>query len=144
MIGRNVYVANAKRVHFGAGCRINENAYFESAKIGYDVLIAPNVALLSREHKFDDVNIPISLQGYQEEKPVTIGDGAWLGRNVIVLPGVKIGTGAIVGAGSVVTKDVDDFAIVGGAPAKFIRSRKDPVSDRNKVFDEIHAKQKAG
>ena len=64
-------------------------------------------------------------QGYYEEKPIVIGDDVWIGGHVIVLPGVHIGTGAIVGAGAVVTKDVPDYAVVGGNPARIIKSRKE-------------------
>ena len=123
MIGRNVYIGRARNVKLGSGCRINENVYLEKVSIGNDVLIAPNVVLLSRMHKFSDTDIPMSLQGYQDEKAVVIGDDVWLGRNAIVLPGVTVAKGAIVAAGSVVTKNVGEFDIVGGVPAKLIRNR---------------------
>jgi maltose O-acetyltransferase len=74
-------------------------------------------------HEFSRTDIPMSLQGYREEKTVTIGDDVWLGRNVIVMPGVTIGKGAIVAASAVVTKDVGEFDIVGGIPASIISSR---------------------
>jgi maltose O-acetyltransferase len=125
LISNNVYIANAKRIKFGTGCRLNENIYIESAVIGNDVLIAPGAVILSRMHEFKDLDIPISLQGYKAEKPVIVSDGVWLGRNSIVMPGISIGAGAIVGAGSVVTKDVPANAIVGGVPAKLIRYRCD-------------------
>jgi maltose O-acetyltransferase len=64
-------------------------------------------------------------QGFYEEKPVVIDD-VWIGGHVIILPGVHIGKGAIVGAGAVVTKDVPEYAIVGGSPAKVIKYRKEP------------------
>lgn len=123
MLGNNIYIANGRRVSFGYGCRINENVYIEKASIGNDVLIAPNVSLLSRMHAFSRMDIPMSLQGYREEKEVVICDDVWLGRNVIVMPGVTVGKGAIVGAGSVVTKDVAEYQIVGGVPAKVIKER---------------------
>jgi len=124
MIANNVYIANGKRIAIGGGCRINENVYMENVKIGEDVLIAPGVSMLSRMHEFSRTDIPMSLQGYREEETIVIGNDVWLGRNVIVLPGVKVGTGAIVGAGALVNKNVPDYAIVGGVPAKVIRSRK--------------------
>lgn len=124
MIGRKIYIANAQRVSFGTGCRLNENVYIEAAQVGNDVLIAPNVSILSREHEHQSLDIPISMQGYKEERPVIIGNDVWIGRNAILLAGVKIGNGAIVGAGAVVTKDVPDFAVVGGVPAQIIKSRK--------------------
>jgi maltose O-acetyltransferase len=123
MIGNNVYIAKGNKVTFGSGCRINENAHIEKVNIGNDVLIAPNVSILSRMHEFSRTDIPMSLQGYREEKTVTIGNDVWLGRNVVVLPGVTIGNGAIVAAGAVVTKSVPDFAIVAGIPAAIISSR---------------------
>lgn len=107
MLGNNIYIAKGNKVEFGGGCRINENVYIESASIGNDVLIAPNVSILSRMHEFSRTDIPMSLQGYQEEKKVIIEDNVWLGRNVVVLPGVTIGKGAIWG----------------GIPAKAIKNR---------------------
>lgn len=124
MLGHNIYIANGQRVQFGYGCRVNENVYIEKADIGNDVLIAPNVAILSRMHEFERTDIPMSLQGYRPEKGVVIGDDVWLGRNVIVMPGVKVGRGSIVAAGAVVTKDVEPFSIVGGVPAILIKRRK--------------------
>jgi maltose O-acetyltransferase len=128
MLGNNIYIGKGNKVTFGGGCRINENVYIEAASIGNDVLIAPNVSILSRTHQFARTDIPMSLQGYREEKKVIIEDDVWLGRNVVVLPGVIIGKGAIVGAGSVVTKNVDPFAIVGGIPAKLIKNRLELVN----------------
>lgn len=124
MIGPGVYIGTANKLSIGSGCRINENVYIEQAEIGRDVLIAPNVSILSRMHKFECTDIPISRQGYKKEQKVLIGDDVWLGRSVIVMPGVAIGKGAIVGAGSVVTKNIPEFAIVGGVPAKIIKYRK--------------------
>ena len=63
------------------------------------------------------------LQGDTAIEPVIIEDDVWLGRNVVIMPGVHIAKGAIVGAGAVVTKDVPAYAVVGGVPAKIIQSR---------------------
>lgn len=124
MVSKNVYIANGKRVKFGTGCRINENVYIEAAEIGNDVLVAPGVSILSRMHTHERVDMPMSMQGYEDEKTVSIGSDVWLGRNAIVLPGVNIGDGCIIAAGAVVTKDVQSYTIVGGVPAKFIKARK--------------------
>lgn len=62
-------------------------------------------------------------QGFQEEKPVYIGNDVWIGSRVTILPEVKIGNGCVIGAGAIVTKDVPDYAIVGGNPARVIRYR---------------------
>lgn len=124
MIGNNVYIAKGNKLLLGSGCRINENVHLEKVTIGNDVLIAPHVAILSRMHEFSRLDIPMSLQGYQEEKLVTIGDDVWLGRNVVVMPGVTIGNGAIVAAGAIVTKDIPEYAIAAGVPAKVIKFRE--------------------
>ena len=62
-------------------------------------------------------------QGNDETKPVTIGNDVWIGRRVIILPGVTISDGCVIGAGAVVTKDMPAYSIVGGVPAKVIKSR---------------------
>ena len=120
----NVYLSNANGTTIGKNCRINENVFIQQAIIGDNVLIAPNVSILSVSHNHDDVGIPIVDQGDSEPNPPIIGDNVWLGRNVVVMPGVRIGDGAIVGSGAVVTKDVSPFVIVGGVPAKVIKSRR--------------------
>lgn len=120
----NVYLSNANGISIGKNCRINENVFIQQATIGNSVLIAPNVAILSVSHNHENIQIPIIDQGDSEPNPPIIEDNVWLGRNVVVMPGIRIGEGAIVGAGAVVTKDVPPFAIVGGVPAKLIKSRK--------------------
>lgn len=119
----NVYLSNANGISIGKNCRINENVFIQQAVIGDNVLIAPNVAILSVSHNHENVDIPIVDQGDSEPKPPIIEDNVWLGRNVIVMPGIRIGKGAIVGSGAVVTKDVPSLVIVGGVPAKILKSR---------------------
>ena len=63
-------------------------------------------------------------QGYEDYRPVVIGDDVWIGRRVIILPGVTVGGGSIIAAGAVVSKDVKPYSIVGGVPAKQIGNRK--------------------
>ena len=66
----------------------------------------------------------MKLQEAAEEKPVIIGNDVWIATRAIILPGVHVGNGAIIAAGSVVTRDVPDYSIVGGNPAKVIKMRK--------------------
>lgn len=120
----SVYLSNAKGISFGTNCRINENVFIQQAVIGNNVLIAPNVAILSVSHNHENIDIPIVDQGDTEPNPPIIEDGVWLGRNVVVMPGIRIGAGAIVGAGAVVTKDIPPYVIAGGVPARIIKSRK--------------------
>lgn len=91
--------------------------------IGAHVMMGPDVCILTKNHRFDRIDIPMDQQGMSNEKPVTICDDVWIGTRVIILPGVTIGTGAVIGAGAVVTKDVPPYAIVGGAPAKLLKYR---------------------
>lgn len=92
--------------------------------IGDDVMMGADVSIFARNHAFDRTDIPMNRQGFAEEKPVVIGNDVWIGAHVIILPGVHVGNGAILGAGAVVTKDVPDYAIVGGNPAKVLKMRK--------------------
>lgn len=118
-----VYLSNGKNIEIGADCQINENVFIQGAIIGRNVLIAPNVSLLSKSHNHQNIAIPIVDQGESDPNPPIIEDNVWLGRNVIVMPGIVIGTGSIIGAGAVVTKDVAPFSIMGGVPAKLIKTR---------------------
>lgn len=118
-----MYLSNTNGISIGFNCRINENVFIQQAVIGNNVLIAPNVAILSVSHNHGSLEIPIVDQGDTEPNPPIIKDGVWLGRNVVVMPGIMIGEGAIVGAGAVVTKNVEPNTVVGGVPAKFIKTR---------------------
>jgi maltose O-acetyltransferase len=87
------------------------------------VMLGPGVKIWSINHKTEDINIPINQQGY-EKKEVFLGEGVWLGANVIVLPGVTLPKGCVVSAGSVVgVKAYPEFAIIAGNPARVIGSR---------------------
>lgn len=90
-------------------------------ELGCDVLLARNVYIADHSHRFDDVGVPVLAQGVADLAPVEICDGAWLGQNVVVCPGVRIGRGAVVGANSVVKDDVPDYSVAVGAPARVVR-----------------------
>lgn len=89
-------------------------------RIGKHVLIADKVYISDNAHSFEDVHLPVAAQPLQH-RPVEIEDEAWLGENVCVLPGVRIGRHAVVGANSVVNRDVPAFSVVAGVPARVIR-----------------------
>ena len=89
-----------------------------SIRLGRQVLLARNVYIADHSHAFDDLGRAVLAQGITKVAPVEIGDGAWLGQNVVVCPGVRIGRGAVVGANSVVLADVPDYAVAVGAPAR--------------------------
>ena len=88
--------------------------------------MAPNVQIYDAQHAIADTERPIRLQGVARGGKVYIRDGAWLGANVVVMPGVTIGCNAVIGANSVVTLDAY-FATAAGIPAKVIRERAGPV-----------------
>ncbi len=92
--------------------------------IGNYVMMGTDVVVFSRNHAFDRTDIPMMHQGFEEERPVVIGNDVWIGDRVIILPGVHVGDGSIIAAGAVVTHDVPPYAIVGGVPAKVIKTRK--------------------
>lgn len=87
-----------------------------------DVLIGSGVHIYVDKHKFDDPGQPIIDQGYVKSREVILKKGCWIGANSIILPGVTIGENAVVGAGSVVTKNVPDRVVAVGNPAKVIKS----------------------
>lgn len=91
--------------------------------IGKYVMMGPNCTVHTRNHAFSDTTKPMMEQGFSEEKEVIIGDDVWIGSDVTILPGVKVGSHSIIGACSVVTKDVPEYAIVAGNPAKVKKYR---------------------
>lgn len=90
--------------------------------IGNNVLMGPRVGLYAENHNFSRTDIPMREQGVTRES-IRIEDDCWIGADSVILAGVTIGTGSIVAAASVVTKDVPPRSIVGGCPAKLIRQR---------------------
>lgn len=89
----------SSRATLGNYSGIGINAHIRGAcVIGDYVMMGPNCNIYSRNHEFSDVNTPMKFQGYQEDRPVTIGDDVWIGGNVTILPGVKIGSHSIIGA----------------------------------------------
>lgn len=91
--------------------------------IGDNVMMGRECIILTRNHAFDRTDIPMIAQGFQEEKPVYIGNDVWIGHRVTILPGSRIGDGVIIGAGAVVTGDIPPYTIAGGVPAKVLRKR---------------------
>lgn len=109
----------------GKGCAVGVRAELRAMgadiNIEEDVRIAAEAVIMTRDHDFRSgaTDTPLIQRGYTHQ-PITIGRNSWIGRRAIVLPGVTIGRNVIVAAGAVVTRDVADFSIVGGVPAKVI------------------------
>ena len=130
-IGHNSYIDYGtyfrypKKISIGNQVVINKNckfyASFHNKKaeiiIGDNIIIAPEVSIYSAGHNHLDLSLP------HIGSTVKINDHVWIGARSIILPGVELGKGAVVGAGSVVTKNVSDFTIVAGNPAKIIKKR---------------------
>ena len=88
-----------------------------------DVLTGPNVFISDQDHRYDMIGIPISKQGVviKDGNGILIKEGSWIGTNSVIIGNITIGKGSVVAANSVVTKDVPDYAVVGGVPAKIIK-----------------------
>ncbi len=110
-------------VSIGNDSGLGINCVVEKAKIGDNVMMGMDVIIMSGSHKFDNCSVPMIMQGNKIEKEVIVEDDVWIGHRVIIMPGVKIRKGAIIGAGAVVTRDVPQYAIVGGVPARVIKYR---------------------
>lgn len=95
-----------------------------SITIGNDVWTGHHVYITDQNHGYEDISFPISRQS-QPERAVSIGDGSWLGFGTVVLPGVTIGKHVVIGANSVVTKDIPSYSVAVGNPAKVIKQYKE-------------------
>ncbi len=114
IVGDNTYIGPRCILGAGGGIRIGKN-----------VIIGASVDILAENHEFSDFDKPIHEQGVSREG-IIIEDDVWVGNRVIILDGVHVGPGAIIGAGSVVTKDVPAYAIVVGNPGRVIGNRQQP------------------
>lgn len=124
-IDRHAYFGNGRNVEIGDYSGIGENCVVpNNTVIGKYVMMAPEVHIVANNHQFKETSIPICFQGPDYSKNQTIiEDDVWIGVRTIFTPGHRIGKGSIIGAGSVVTKDVEPYSIVGGNPAKLIKKR---------------------
>lgn len=127
-------------VHFGAGTfvtgplRIDVDA---EVRVGDRVHIGHDVLLLTIDHEIGSATERCAAMS---ASPIVIGDGAWLSSRCVILPGVTVGAGSIVAAGAVVTHDVPPDTLVGGVPARVLRSLDDaPASERRRLQPQANA-----
>ena len=112
------------RLVIGRRSQINPGtAIYGHVVLGQNVMIAPNCMLAGGNHRFSELSIPMIDQGSMS-KGIIIEDDVWIGANSVILDGISIGTGAVIAAGSVVTKNVESFDIVAGIPARKIGCRR--------------------
>lgn len=133
-LGKGSYIMDNCRIYNPAGIEIGSytgiNHHTDvggggGLVIGRHVMIGPYCQILTTVHQSDDWQKPMSKQKFKSG-PVVIGDDVWIGTHVVILPNVKIGRGAIIGAGAVVTRDVQPYSVAGGVPAKHIKFRFTP------------------
>lgn len=127
---QGAYIGNGKNFHVlaeGKMCGIGKNfaCHNRIVTLHGDLLMGEDVLFQGGGHKFNDVKVPMGKQGRLPDSSLEIEEDVWIGTRAIILPGcTRIGAHSIIGAGSVVTHDVPDYAIVGGNPARVIRMRK--------------------
>ena len=123
------------RVSFSSNVNINA-AMGGRISLGNDVMVGPNVVMRSSDHRFDAVDEPINKQGHISDE-ITIEENVWVAANAVIVGGVRIGQGAVVAAGAVVTTDVKPYTVVGGVPARLLKTR-DGASRARGGIDVAH------
>lgn len=114
-----------KRLRIGSNVYIGRDSFFsvgESITIGDYCIFGNRCSFICSDHQFEDPFIPYALSGHTSQKSIQIGANCWLGFDVCVLGNVKIGHGSVIGAKSVITKDIPPFSMVVGNPARIIKS----------------------
>lgn len=133
IVGKNikilpgVWIDRYNNIFFGDNISLARNVIIVGAggvKLGDDVMVGYNTVILSVDHVLPETKLESIRFSGGRLKPVKIGNGVWIGANVVIRPGITVGKGSVIGAGSVVVKDVDDYTIVAGVPAKIIGVRK--------------------
>lgn len=114
--GKDIFIGS--RSGLGLNCRVQG-----PLNIGNNVMMGPDVIIYTGNHRFDRLDVPMIQQGNTEPRAVVIEDDVWIAARAIILPGITVGKGAVVAAGAVVTKDVAPYTVVGGVPARLIKSR---------------------
>ncbi|WP_057915310.1 sugar O-acetyltransferase [Peribacillus muralis] len=134
-VGENAWIESPFNCDYGYNITVGDNFYtntnctiLDCAKvtIGNNVWIGPNVSLYTPNHAIDAIE---RIAGYERTLPINISDNVWIGGSVTIVPGVTIGDNSIIGAGSVVTKNIPANVIAAGVPCKVIRS----ITEKDKI-----------
>ena len=132
-VERGAYFGTGHDIEIGDHSGIGINCHVpNNIKLGKDIMMGQDVLIIAENHKFEGLETPMRLQGFISTDPVVIEDDVWIGARVIILPGLRIGNGAILGAGAVVTKDIPPLAICAGNPARVLRYRNTSADIENK------------
>lgn len=126
MVKTKAYFGTGRDLRVGANSQLGVNCRIDrDVTIGRDHVMGPNVTIMTVGHAFEDPSMPVREQGALPRRPVVIGNDVWLATNVIIMPGVTIGDGSVVGANTVVTKDIPPYSVAVGNPCRVIRKRGD-------------------
>lgn len=126
LIYAGVYLTHTYGIEAGDNLSINTGALLDGRggiALGDSVMIGPNTVIVSSTHQFDKIDVPMNSLDHIMQ-PVTIGDDVWIGANTFIKGGVKVGRGSVIAAGSVITKDVPEYKVVAGQPARIVQDRK--------------------
>ena len=121
-IERHAYFTPDLKIGNHSGVGVDCEIYGD-VTLGDHVMMSPEVVIYTQNHAHDATHIPMQQQGETPVLPVVIGNDVWIGRRVIILPGVTIGDGCIIGAGAVVTKDIPPYSVAVGVPARVVKKR---------------------
>jgi len=126
LIYPGVFLTHTYGLTVGRSFSINSGALIDARgglTIGDGVMVGPHAVIVSSNHDFYQTDGPMTDLNHISA-PVVIGNDVWIGAHAVINAGVRIGSGAVIGSGTVVTKDVDDFQIVAGVPARVVGYRK--------------------
>ncbi|KUI53454.1 hypothetical protein VP1G_00878 [Cytospora mali] len=141
-VGKGVFIEPPLNIDYGCNISLGEDFYSNfnlvildcgMVKIGDRVLFGPFVSIFAATHETD---VQSRRDGVEYAKPVSIGDDCWIGGNTTIMPGVTIGKGCTIAAGSIVTRDIPDFSVAMGSPARVVKE-VDPVPDIIKMIPGV-------
>lgn len=129
-------VSLGRHIYIGDGCLITSDVH-----IGSYSMLATSVSIVGADHVIDRVGVPMVFSGRPTAVNTVIGKDVWIGHRAIVMAGVTVGDGAVVAAGSVVTKDVDPCTVVAGVPAMKLRDRFSDCVDKSTHLEALNTIQ---
>jgi acetyltransferase-like isoleucine patch superfamily enzyme len=136
----SLFVSDPKKFFIGNNCHIARRVTITAGggvRLGDWVGIGPDAKIWSVNHRYSDPDTPYILQGWDYAE-VVIGDDVWIGANAFIMPGVRIGKGAIISAGTVLVRSVPDYAVVAGNPGRIMGWRKKPEQQAANLDNVAH------